>query len=158
MEKLAILIYPNEILKVKCPEEIFGERTDGLVQALIDTIENEKWLGLAAPQVGAVTRIFVCKIGDEYKEFINPEIEFVDDTDLGSFYEGCLSVPGFFAWVTRPKTIQIEYQDRTGDEFFEVYSGIESTEIQHEFDHLEGKLFVDRLNRKQRRHFKAVYR
>jgi peptide deformylase len=158
MERKPILIHPDARLRLKSEKHEFSDWTIPFVEELLQRGEDEGWLGLAAPQLGILERIFVCRIGEEYKEFINPEIEVVDENDVWAYPEGCLSIPKYFEGVTRPRTISIEYQDRNGDSFHEVYSDIESREILHEYDHLDGILFIDHLNRKQRRKFEAVYR
>jgi len=157
-KKPPILIHPDARLRLKSENHEFTDDTVPFVEGLCRRGDEEGWLGLAAPQIGILERVFVCKIGDEYKEFINPKIEIVDENDVWSYPEGCLSIPKYFEGVTRPRTISIEYQDRNEDSFLEIYSDIESREILHEYDHLEGILFIDRLNRKQRRKFNATYK
>ncbi len=128
---------------------------------LFDTMYASAGIGLAAPQVGHSVRMFVVDgttlnddeeeadkdpILDTFKKvFVNPEI-VEDDGDEWAFEEGCLSIPGIRADVYRPETIRIHYYDINWKEYEEEYSGMAARIIQHEYDHLEGKLFTDYLS------------
>jgi peptide deformylase len=128
---------------------------------LFETMYASSGIGLAAPQVGHGVRMFVVdgtmidqdEPEDEKdpslegfkKVFINPEIIEEDGDDWG-FEEGCLSIPGIRAEVMRPEVIRIRYVDLDGNEYDEEYDGMAARIIQHEYDHLEGKLFTDYLS------------
>jgi peptide deformylase len=110
---------------------------------------KEDGIGLAAPQVGLSIRLFVVDVSpvDESggkKVFINPEI--INSWGESTIEEGCLSVPGIREEVNRPEKIEVKYQDETGQEITELLDGWPARVIQHEKDHLDGILFVDRIS------------
>lgn len=119
------------------------------------TMYRTEGIGLAAPQVGKSIRVFVIDLDilkDEFPElkgfkkvFINPQVEILKGGKV-AYNEGCLSIPGVNKKVTRPDAIQITYQDENFETHTDRYTGFASRVIQHEYDHLEGKLFVDYLN------------
>ena len=145
-----ILRYPNPLLlKISVRIETFDKNLAGLSRDLIDTMYEADGVGLAAPQLGINKRIFVmdCSGEDEGKDcriVINPEIEH-ESEDLNSYKEGCLSIPGITEEVFRPKVIKVVYQDINGVLRRNTYDDLWSTCFQHELDHLNGKLFIDRL-------------
>lgn len=119
-----------------------------LIEDMIQTMYAAPGIGLAAPQVGAPLRIFVADISvgrnpSDLLAFINPE--FVERDGMQLEDEGCLSVPGFNATVARPSRVVLKGLDRTGRERLVEASGLLARCFQHEMDHLEGTLFVDRL-------------
>lgn len=122
-----------------------------LVDAMFTTMEEADGVGLAAPQVGVSKRLFVVDTRNEGERyaFINPEI-IETSMELSSYEEGCLSVPGIYHDVVRAKDVTIQAQDVEGKVFTIKATGLLSRVIQHEYDHLEGKLFVDRLSDKDR--------
>ena len=127
--------------KVSKEVKTFDESLWTLLDDMADTMYDENGVGLAAPQVGLLKRIFVVDIGEGLIEFINPVIVATEGEQFGE--EGCLSVPNKFGNVRRPNYAKLRAQDRNGN-FFEV----EGTELMaramlHEFDHLEGRLYVD---------------
>ena len=120
-----------------------------LIDDMIDTMHAAPGIGLAAPQVGVGLRIFVVDISagrraDELIVMINPEI--VAYEGIQTEEEGCLSVPGFEAAVPRPKKAVVRGLDRNGQPHEAVGAGLLARAIQHELDHLDGTLFVDRLH------------
>jgi len=122
-----------------------------LADRMIDTMVTGNGIGLAGPQVGRLDRIFTVKIGqDDPLVFINPEIVGTSP-ELASYEEGCLSIPGQYADVDRPATIQVQAWNRRGRPFTIEATGLLSTVIQHELDHLNGVLFIDHLSEKKRR-------
>lgn len=130
------------------------ERIDNTVQDLIRdmfiTMEEDKGIGLAAPQIGKNIRIFVVKLDDGVERvFINPLIIGTSERQC-SFEEGCLSIPNLYANVVRPESVTVSYQDTNGRRKTIEASGLLARVIQHEYDHLEGVLFVDRLPEKER--------
>lgn len=133
----------NEEVLRKVSKEVkqFDETLWQLLDDMADTMYNENGVGLAAPQIGLLKRIFVVDIGEGIIECINPEIVAIEGEQFGE--EGCLSVPNKFGNVRRPNYAKVRAQDRNG-KYFEV----EGTELMarallHEYDHLDGKLYVD---------------
>ena len=145
-----ILSYTHPLLVRKSTRiDNFDENVASLSRDLIDTMYDADGVGLAAPQIGINKRIFVldCSREDEERDFrivINPEIEH-ESEDLNSYKEGCLSIPGITEEVFRPKVIKVVYQDINGVLQRNTYDDLWSTCFQHELDHLNGKLFIDRL-------------
>ncbi len=145
-----ILSYPHPLLvRMSTRIDNFDENVASLSRDLIDTMYDADGVGLAAPQIGINKRIFVldCSREDEEKDcriVINPEIEN-ESEDLNSYKEGCLSIPGITEEVFRPKVIKVVYQDINGVLRRNTYDDLWSTCFQHELDHLNGKLFIDRL-------------
>ena len=132
----------EEVLR-KVSKEVkqFDEALWNLLDDMADTMYEENGVGLAAPQVGILKRIFVIDIGEGLIEFINPTVIATEGEQFGE--EGCLSVPNKYGNVRRPNYAKLRAQDRHGN-FFEI----EGTELMaramlHEFDHLEGRLYVD---------------
>lgn len=132
----------DEVLRKKSKEvKNFDKDLEILLDDMADTMYEAHGVGLAAPQIGKLKRIFVVDIGEGIIEFINPEVIETKGEQFGE--EGCLSVPNKYGNVRRPNYARLRAQDRTG-QFFEV----EGTELMaramlHEFDHLEGRLYVD---------------
>tara|TARA_B100001057_G_C22497993_1_gene812884 strand:- start:15 stop:533 length:519 start_codon:yes stop_codon:yes gene_type:complete len=145
-----ILFYPDPILlRMSTRIENFDENVASLSRDLIDTMYDADGVGLAAPQIGINKRIFVldCSRENEKKDckiVINPEIEHVSE-ELSSYKEGCLSIPGITEEIFRPKFIKVLYQDISGALQQNTFDDLWSTCFQHELDHLNGKLFIDRL-------------
>ncbi len=145
-----ILEFPDPRLRRKSePVTVFDGQLVELLHRMGAAMEREGGIGIAAPQLDAPVRAFLVDLStvkDQEKirrEFINPVL-----TELHghtAFREGCLSVPGFNYPVTRASRLHVRYQDRTGASFEMHAEGLLSVAIQHEFDHLEGRLFVDRL-------------
>jgi peptide deformylase len=159
---LPIVAYGDPVLrKVARPIGKNEINVAEFVANLYDTMYEASGVGLAAPQVGQSIRIFVVDgtplNEDEEEEdkdptlegfkkvFINPQI-IDDDGDEWAFEEGCLSIPGIRADVYRPEQITIRYRDMDWNEVTETYEGMAARIIQHEYDHLEGKLFTDHLS------------
>ncbi|MDC7227413.1 MAG: peptide deformylase [Spirochaetales bacterium] len=133
------------------------ERIVRLTQEMIDSLVVHKGIGLAGPQVNEQLRLFVTHAqGDIPRVFINPEI-IMTSNDLVPYEEGCLSVPGIYADVMRPEEIQIQAWNEKGKPFTLDATGILARVIQHEYDHLRGKLFIDRLNEKKRERLLKQY-
>jgi len=150
METLRIRIYGDEILRDESADvEDFDEELEELVAKMVETMFVEEGVGLAAPQVGVSRRIAVVNPDpynpDALLTLVNPRILTCgDETDC--IEEGCLSVPGVRGKVERPIEIEIEYQDIRGERHGARVEGLVSRIIQHELDHLDGVLFVDRLS------------
>ena len=115
---------------------------------MLETMYEANGIGLAATQVNVHQRLLVVDVSEEKESpqvFVNPKFEVIED-ELSEYDEGCLSVPGFYETVSRPKGIRVFAQDKQGNSFELEVEGILSTCIQHEIDHLDGKLFVDYLS------------
>jgi len=121
-----------------------------LADDMLQTMYDAPGVGLAAPQVGILHRLIVLDCVKEEGETARPLImfnpEIIASSDEKNVYEeGCLSIPDLFADVTRPKTVQVRWMDRDGNEQNEEMDGLWATCVQHEIDHLEGKLFIDHI-------------
>jgi len=149
MAKLDILQYPNPRLRIKAsPVKEVDDSIRCLVDDMLETMIASDGIGLAASQVDVHQRVIVMDLTEDRSQprvFINPEIEVLDES-TASYDEGCLSVPGFYETVDRPIHVMISALDRDGNAFKEEASGLLAICIQHEIDHLEGKLFVDYLS------------
>ena len=152
---LPIVSFGNSILRCKCSPVQENQPIDDILKNMYETMYNAQGVGLAAPQVGLDLSIFIIDTtpfcDDENnlvplkKEFINPEIIDYSGKDE-SFNEGCLSIPGLREDVIRKDQIKIRYFDKNFNEHTEKYEGINSRVIQHEYDHLMGVLFTDRVS------------
>ncbi|SFG36619.1 peptide deformylase [Desulfotomaculum arcticum] len=120
----------------------FGKNTERLLDNMKDTMYANKGVGLAAPQIGVSKRVIVVDVGEGPIEFINPEIIDVDGTQTDS--EGCLSVPGVLGDVTRALRVEVKGLDRSGNETGVRAEGFLARALQHEIDHLDGILFIDK--------------
>ena len=144
-----ILEFPDPRLRTRAA---IVPAVDGRIQTLIDdmfeTMYDANGIGLAASQIDVHEQVIVIDLssdGSAPRVFVNPSIEVIDET-LDGFEEGCLSVPGFSEAVERPKAIKVEALDRDGRPIDETVTGLLAVCLQHEMDHLQGKLFVDYLS------------
>ncbi len=136
----------DEILYKKCKEvKFFDEKLAILLDDMYETMQSKDGVGLAAPQVGILKRAVVIDVGNGKIELINPEIIEESGEQTGS--EGCLSVPGVFGEVTRPNVVTVKAQDRDGKWFKLTGEELLARAICHETEHLDGKLFLDRVTR-----------
>lgn len=124
-----------------------NDRTKALLDDMIDTLREAEGVGLAAPQVGILRRIFIINVGieedrEEFIEFIDPVI--VESSGEQDGAEGCLSVPGRQGNVKRPDKVTVEATDRNGNRFTYTGEGLMARCLCHEYDHLDGILYVDR--------------
>ena len=146
---LEILEFPDPRLRtVAKPVAQVDERIRKLIDDMFETMYEAPGIGLAASQVDVHEQVIVIDVSEDRSEprvFINPEITVLDG-ELGSYDEGCLSIPGFYESVDRPTHIRVKALDRDGNVFEEVPNGVLAVCIQHEMDHLLGKLFVDYLS------------
>ncbi|AFU99634.1 peptide deformylase [Simiduia agarivorans] len=147
--KREILEFPDPRLRTKAKP--VAEVTDAvreLIDDMFETMYDCPGIGLAATQINVHEQIIVIDISEEQNQpmvFINPEIEVLDQ-ETGTYDEGCLSVPGFSETVERPIHIRVRALDRDGKAFEIQPDGLLATCIQHEIDHLNGKLFVDHIS------------
>ena len=146
-----ITLYGDSVLREECKKIIKGEvDVINLSNDMFETMSQADGIGLAAPQIGISKRIFVVdgttledkEMSSFKKVFINPVI-LGEDGDEWEFEEGCLSIPGVRGGVFRKSDILIRYFDENWNEIEESYSGMKARIIQHEYDHIDGKLFVD---------------
>jgi len=148
---LDIYTLGEEILREKCkPVKVFDDALRLLIDAMFDTMEEANGVGLAAPQVGVDSRLFVLNIPDWGKGvFVNPQI-IETSTELTCAEEGCLSIPGLWHDVERPESITVQAQDEKGKAFTLKADGLLARAIQHENDRLNGVLFIDRLEAEEK--------
>lgn len=153
MAKLPIITVPDPVLKqVAQPVQSINPLIRQLVADMAETMYAAPGIGLAANQVGSLHRIFVIDVAfrenNDSRDFIamiNPEIVWQSE-EPSVWEEGCLSIPGQFAEVQRPKSVRVRYQDLLGQWQERVVEGLESHCVQHELDHLNGVLFIDHLS------------
>tara|TARA_B100001093_G_scaffold485186_1_gene519281 strand:+ start:86 stop:610 length:525 start_codon:yes stop_codon:yes gene_type:complete len=147
-----IITVPDEILKkISDPIEKIGINEKKLINDLFETMYNSRGIGLAAVQVGVLKRALVVDVSnkDEKKQpiaLINPVIKNLSD-DTSVYEEGCLSIPETFIEIERPKICEVEYIDEKGKKKDLKCEGLLSTCIQHEINHLDGKLIIDHLSK-----------
>lgn len=148
-----ILIYPDPILRKRCkPVVEFDKNLEDLVNDMAETMYDASGIGLAAIQINVLKRVIVMDLSesrDQLQVFVNPEIIDLEQ-GMREFEEGCLSVPGFFVPVSRPARVLVKAQNVQGNHFEVTADDVLSVCIQHELDHLDGKVFVDYLSRLKR--------
>ena len=149
MAILNILEFPDPRLRTKAkPVEVVDDSIRTLVADMFDTMYAAPGIGLAATQVNVHKRVIVIDISEDKSQplvFINPEITILDQ-EKADYDEGCLSVPGYSETVSRPAHVRVKALNEQGEPFEIVPSDLLAVCIQHEIDHLEGKLFVDYLS------------
>ena len=149
MAKLPILQYPHPKLAAKAePVADFNDAIKTLVNDMAETMYKAEGVGLAAPQVGVLRRVVVIDVGDQgdgLLELINPVITMREGEQCGR--EGCLSLPGRQAVVTRPRKVTVQYQNRDGVHCEKTVEGLFARAVCHELDHLDGKLYIDVMDR-----------
>lgn len=176
-----ILIYPHPALKkVAASVDVFDSHLKEFCNNMVKTMYHAPGIGLAAPQVGISKRIFVCdvdynrtKIGEDDPEteeeedlifelkdlnpkiYINPELVITEGET--TYEEGCLSLPGVFDIVKRFKKIEFKYQDLSGKTHYEPADGLHSICAQHEIDHLDGIMFIERLSQLKYQFYKKKF-
>ena len=157
MSLLPIRTYGDPVLRSRAKEiEDIDGKLAALVEDMIETMYDAPGVGLAAPQVGVDRRLFVYDIGEGPKVLVNPEIK--ESSGEWVYEEGCLSVPGLWWPITRPKDVLIVGIDLEGNEVEVEGSELLGRVFQHEFDHLEGVLLVERLDEDQRKKAMKIIR
>jgi peptide deformylase len=151
--KVARMGHP--VLRQKCqpidPEKITGPEVQRLIRDMYETMAEYNGVGLAAPQVHQPVRLVIAggEVDDEGRHnirvLINPEITVLDENDRLGMYEGCLSVPGMRGWVERPASIKVAAWNEKGEKLDFTLEGFPAVVMQHECDHLDGVLYVDRI-------------
>jgi peptide deformylase len=145
----------RQVARRMLADEINSAETMQLIDDMVDTLHDYGGIGLAAPQVGISVRLAIIEIeggptrygqleGMPLTVFVNPEIEVLG-SDSAGYWEGCLSVPGLRGLVERSQHVLVRYTTITGNAAELELKGFTATVFQHEFDHLDGKLFVDRM-------------
>ena len=149
MAVLEILEFPDPRLRTEAkPVAEVTAATRALVNDMLETMYDAPGIGLAATQVNVHQRVLVIDISenqDEPQIFINPRVTVLDP-ELGEYDEGCLSVPGFYETVCRPQAVEVTALDLNGEPVTRELNGLLAICLQHEIDHLNGKLFVDYLS------------
>lgn len=146
-----IVIYGDPVLReVAEPVERVDQAVKDLVSAMVDTLKKAHGLGLAAPQVGVSKRVFIVDLSAiditaALHVFINPEIVWVSEDEV-ELEEGCLSFPGIYQRIVRPARVKIRALNLDGKPFEMEADGMAARAILHEYDHLEGTLFVDHIS------------
>ena len=152
---LPIYLYGSQVLRTAAQEDDLSDRAwlEQFIADMVDTMHNADGCGLAAPQVGVSKRILVVDgndLTDRYpelkgfhREMINPKFTF-ESEESSSYDEGCLSIPNVDASISRPARIRVRYVNPAFEEVEEEFEGFAARMIQHEMDHLDGILFVDR--------------
>ncbi|MCL2412163.1 MAG: peptide deformylase [Treponema sp.] len=155
---MRILTLGNEQLRQKAEKiKEINEDIAGLAQNMFDIIKRDEGIGVAGPQVGVMKRIFVTHIeNDEPRVFINPSI-LETSVKTVKFEEGCLSIPGVHSNVVRSESIKIQAWNEKGRPFTLETGGLLARVILHEYDHLEGMLFIDRVPETKRDKLIAKY-
>ncbi len=166
-----VLRMGHPVLRQKAAPVSLGKLGSKWIQSLVtdlqDTLESVGGIGLAAPQIGVSYRVAIIRISGgptRYGElspvpltvYINPTLKVLDEASQG-FVEGCLSVPGLRGYVERPRRIRLHFRDLAGNSQEAEYSGFLATVFQHEFDHLDGLLFVDRMTNMTRLYFEDEF-
>ena len=149
-KKLQILIFPDPRLR-KVADRVtkFDKSLQNLADDMLLTMYDANGIGLAATQVNNHVRLVVMDLSDnrdDPKIFVNPRYKVLKDHNLYEFEEGCLSIPGFNETIARPDKIELIWQDINGKEHTDTPEGLLTVCIQHEIDHLDGKLMVDYIS------------
>jgi peptide deformylase len=149
MAVLDILEFPDPRLRTKAkPVATVTDTIRGLIDDMLETMYAAPGIGLAATQVNVHQRLLVMDVSEDKTQpqvFINPKLRVLDP-ELGEYDEGCLSVPGFFETISRPLRVEVSALGRDGEPFTCQLEGLAAICLQHEIDHLDGKLFVDYLS------------
>jgi len=162
---LDIIIYPNPILKkISKPVERFDKELHKLLDNMYETMIKAEGVGLAAIQIGIDRRVLIIDVGDEEGkqtpntkiEVINPE--FLEWNDLQKGKEGCLSIPQYYDEVERYKKVKVRFFDRFGKPHIMEATDLLAVAFQHETDHLDGKLFIERLDYIRRKKFEKEWK
>ncbi len=157
--RFELRLYPDPVLRQRAePVETFDEELRGVVDAMFARMAASKGVGLAAPQVGLLQRILIVNPSGEEQDnlvLVNPTI--TDRFGAGTvFEEGCLSFPSIYAEIERSESSTVTAYTAQGEPFEETFGGFTSRIVQHEFDHLEGVLLVDRMSPADKLRHKAA--
>lgn len=150
MAERPIVIYGDPVLReISQPVDTIDQEIKDLVFTMVDTLKKANGLGLSAVQVGVLKRVFIVDlsaidINETLRVFINPEI--IETSGEVELEEGCLSFPGLYQRIVRPANVRMKATDLDGNQFEMEAQGMVARAILHEYDHLEGKLFIDYLS------------
>ena len=137
----------DEVLRKVCRTQMtFDERLATTLDDMAETMYKAEGVGLAAPQIGILRRYCIVDVGDGIIELVNPVIESMGGEQTGE--EGCLSIPNRYESVTRPMTVTVRAQDRKGNSFTITAEGFKARALCHEIDHLDGVLYIDKIDKK----------
>jgi len=159
----SVLTYPNKKLKQKSKKiEVFDSNLHNLLDDMYETMLAHNGIGLAAIQIGVASNVVVIELRDEDENIILPRVEVINPVILSrdgeiKYKEGCLSVPDFYEEVTRSADVVVEYCDRGGNINQIEADGLLAVALQHEMDHLDGRLFFERLSILKRKKFEKEY-
>lgn len=158
MSLLNILEYPDPKLRtIAAPVKVFDQRIKDIVKDMFETMYDAPGIGLAATQVDIHERIVVIDVSEEKNQplvIINPEVEILEG-EPESMDEGCLSIPGFYEEVSRVNHCKLNAFDENGNAYEKICKGLLAVCVQHELDHLNGKLFVDYISPLKRNRIKS---
>jgi peptide deformylase len=148
---MKVITVGDELLRQKAePVKDIDQNIKKTAGEMLELLREQKGVGLAGPQIGLMKRIFVIHVeGDEPRVFINPSI-IATSQETVKYEEGCLSIPGIWADVVRPRAVRVQAWNEKGRPFTMETEGILARVILHEYDHLEGVLFIDRLLSRKR--------
>lgn len=156
---MQIVIAPNQILRsrAKLVKKVNLHHLSVVKEmiGIASKFKDPEGVGLAAPQVGILERFFIAKFDDSFKAFFNPEILFYGKRTK-KFLEGCLSIPDYYGEVIRPTLIKVKYQNEKKEIVYQRLTGLAAMVFQHEFDHLEGRLFIDYVMEQKSKLYKVV--
>lgn len=155
---MQIITLGDEVLRKKAlPIAEIDASLVAFANEMIESMRIGRGVGLAGPQVSSLLRIFVTEIdGDKARVFINPSI-IETSPELSEYEEGCLSIPGMYADVQRPSQLRVQAWNERGRPFTIDADGMLARVILHEYDHLEGTLFIDRLSEAKREKLLSLY-
>lgn len=158
---MQVIKAPSRILRAKTkpvkkitPDDL---KTIREMVKLTQSFKDPEGVGLAAPQIGISERFFIAKFGNTFQAFFNPQITFFGKRQK-KFLEGCLSIPDYYGEVTRPALVKVKYLDKEGRQVSARLTGLSAMIFQHEYDHLQGRLFIDYVMEQKSRLFKVVGR
>ncbi len=164
-----IVVYPDKRLKLISKEvEVFNGALHDLLDDMYETMRAKNGVGLAAIQVGVAQRVLIINVPLEVEdgehdqpkentlEMVNPVIVDKDGTE--KFQEGCLSIPGVYEDIERAKHVKVEYFDRDGNRHTKEDDGFLAVAMQHEIDHLDGKVFIEKLSYIKRKKFEKEWK
>jgi peptide deformylase len=137
----SIVIHPDDILRNK-NVDLEKKPSKSLLSDMYNIVNEKKGVGIAAPQVGENLNIFILNLSNDKTVFVNPKIVYYS-TGKSIMEEGCLSLPGELIEIERPEIVHVEYLDKNFKKKFGVFDGLKARVIQHEYDHLLGKLIID---------------
>lgn len=164
--KLKLAYYGNPILRQKAQDvKSLNDELRTLIDDMFETMAIENGIGLAAPQIHHALRIFVMQVPFQNEDetwdpgrkrvFVNPKILSYSE-EMNEREEGCLSIPGITGEILRPIEVTVEALDENGTPFTETFHGLEARCILHENDHINGKLFIDRMDKNERKSIEKV--